>query len=159
MKTLYKIVLFFAIFQVVVLMVNSLGVFPNTLYSDVDTTDLFNDDGSITAQGIVAFLFPQITTSEGSEDFTFSLVAAGFTSIGMIIAIGISAATRSLAPIVIGFISLSIVPMVLTSWSFFRKMFYNWDTSAMVYLSIAIGVGILILAVITILETPTHGDV
>jgi hypothetical protein len=151
MKALYKMILFFAIFQVTVLMVNSMNIFPSesTFYNDMDTDEY---DLS-TAEGIVKFLFPAIN----GEDLTVSLLVGGFTTLGVLFGLAVSIATKSLAPLVISILGASMIPMVMNSWKIFNKIFYEFDSAALQYLGLCLGVGIIVIAIITILEMPTHG--
>jgi len=107
---------------------------------------------------IISFLFPVVTSRGETYDFTWSIVAAGFTSATFFIGATMSIVMRSFAPVVIALLTAAFIPMVMNSWDFFNKLFYNWDSQAMTYLSICIGIGILILAIVAIVETPTHGD-
>jgi len=151
MKLIYKAIIFFAVFHIVVLMINSLNVFPAeaTLYSDADTAEYDFDDPA----DLVAYIFPAI----GGKDITFSILVAGFTTLGAFLGIGLSVVTHSLAPIAIYLLGATMIPMMLNSWGFFNKLLYNWDSEQLVYLAIALGVGLIIISLITIIEMATHG--
>lgn len=150
MKKLYKILLFLAMFQLVIIMVGLLQVFPYTFYSDVEMQDL--QDIGTDPLAIMAYLFTPSDTSSFAQ-FTFAALLAVFTTVGIITAW----ATHSWTPVIITVIVVSFVPMVTNSFKFFNKLFTNWDVSAMVYLGICIMLGVFLITVFTILETPTHG--
>lgn len=150
MKALYKVIIFFSIFHITVLMINSFGLFPGeTLYSDATMSPYDIDSPA----GFVAYIFPAIN----GEDVVFSLIVAGFTSLGVLLGLGVSIATHSLAPITISIIGATMIPMMLTSWNFFSKLLYHWDSDQLGYLALALGVGLIVIAMITILEMATHG--
>jgi len=154
MKKLYKLIIFLAIFQFAVIIVNATNVFPTTLYSDIETEGLRNLDSPT---DVLAYLFepPNIPgLSRFQTNFTFGMLITIFTIIG-IAAYRISG---TWTPMLVLIICGSFIPMMTKSLDFFNKLFYNWDSITMTYLALCIGVGIIILAVITVLETPTHGD-
>lgn len=157
MKKLYKIMMFLILFQFSVVIVNALEVFPseNTFYSDAETKSIRELDDPVDA---LAYFFelPDIPgLSAFQTTFTFGMLVTIFLVIGAAIA----RATHSWAPVIVVIIASSFVPMLTKSLGFFNKLLYNWDNAALMYLGLTLGVGIVILAVITILETPTHGDV
>ena len=155
MKKLYKLIIFVVVFQFAVIIVNATGVFPNTLYSDAETEELRNVENPI---DILPYLFelPKIPgLSSFQTQFTFGMLVFIFLVMGA----AIYRATHSITPLIIVIIATSFVPMLTKSLKFFNKLFYNWDSVTLSYMAICLGVGVILLAVITILETPTHGDV
>lgn len=153
MKGMYKVILFFAMFYMSVIVVNSLGVFPNTFYSDAEVADLRGQNGPM---GIISYLFalPDIPgVSALFSTFTFAML----TTLFLVIGAAIARATQSWTPVLVVIITSSFVPMLSKSWGFFRKLFTNWDVESMTYLALALGVGLFIIVVITIMETPSHG--
>ena len=55
---------------------------------------------------------------------------------------------------VLGF---SFFNMITKSYGFFNKLFTNWNSTELVYLSLCFGVGLVIIVIITIIEMPSHG--
>lgn len=159
MKNMYKLIIFFGVFQFTVLMVNSFGIFPNTLYSDVDMAEL-NDaittggDFLTVTDAILNYLFeiPDIPLLSGT--FTFAMFVTIFFGLGAAAAW----ATHSWTPVVIAILATTFVPMILKSYGFFSKLLYNWDISALFYLGICLSVGIILISVITIVESPAQGE-
>lgn len=155
MKTLYKLMLFFAIFHGTVLMVNSMNIFPaeSTFYSD----PIY--DGDLTVpENLIKFIFPALRGDDGSDlEISINIIAGILTGGVFIIGVLISWISKSLAPIVIAVLGGSMIPMVMNSWKIFNKIFYEFDSAAMEYLALCFGVGIIVIAIITILEMPTHG--
>lgn len=157
MKKIYKIMIFLVLFQFSVVIVNALEVFPseNTFYSDAETRSIRELDSPTDALSYF-FELPGIPgLSALQTTFTFGMLVILFLSIGAAIA----RATHSWSPVIVVIIATSFVPMLMKSLGFFNKMLYNWNNQALMYLGLTLGVGIIILVVITILETPTHGDV
>ena len=153
MKSIYKIILFVAMFQLVVVMVNVLSVFPYTFYSDVETQEL-QELSSPTDVIIYFFDMPDIPgLSSVESDFTFGMFVTIFLVVGAVIA----RATQSWTPIIVVILATSFVPMLTKSLKFFNKIIYNWDVSALMYLGLILGFGILMMVIFTIVETPTHG--
>lgn len=154
MKKLFKLIIFLVVFQFAVIIINATSVFPNTLYSDTETEELRNLANPI---DVIPYLFaiPEIPgLSYLQSQFTFGMLVTIFLVLGAAIA----RATHSWSPVIIVIIATSFVPMITKSLKFFNKLFYNWDSLTLSYMAICLGVGILLLALITILETPTHGD-
>lgn len=160
MKTIYKIVIFLAMFQVVVLMVNATGIFPEDgiLYSDIDQDELIaasNDPGA---------LFSILFTPKGSfnilglTEITLSSVDAVLI-IGAIIGIGsvVAVATHSYLPVVLAVFGIVLLPMIANSMSFFNGLMRNINNTNVTYLTVVLGLGVLIIIIITILEMPVHG--
>lgn len=162
MKSFYKLVIFLGVFQFAVIIINLTGVFPAgaVLYSDIDT-EVIRNASSPTAViielfdiGEIPLISPAMRLTGISSELTFPVLVMLFITFGAIIA----KATHSLTPMVIAIIGVSFVPMVTNSLTFFNRLFLNWDSMSMLYLTIALGFGILMVAIVTILETPTHGD-
>jgi hypothetical protein len=156
MKTLYKIIIFFAMFQMSILVINATGVFGNnTFYSDAELGRLQNMEDPTVIIGYI-FGFPEIPGVPAHITvFGFPFLIAAFTIAGAIYAWK----THSYAPITIVVIAGAFLPMIAKSLGFFQKMFTNWETAAssLMYIGIALSVGIFIIAIITIIEMPTHG--
>lgn len=150
MKNLYKIILFFAIFQMAVVIVGATNVFPYTLYSDVETAELRAIDNPT---DFLAYFFEPPDIFGLSGTFTFAMFITVFFTLGAAAAW----ATHSWTPVVVAFLATSFVPMMMKSFKFFNKLFYTWDVSAVTYLGLCIAIGIVIIAVITIVETPAQG--
>ncbi|MBE3095351.1 MAG: hypothetical protein IMZ52_10005 [Actinobacteria bacterium] len=154
MKTLYNILLFFAIFQMTAITVGVLGIFPagSTLYSDIDYNELA---GYTSPADILAYFFipTGVILNLGT---TFSIVA-------LVSAIGIggglvSIVTKDVTPVLIAIVGLCLIPMLVKSQSFFSKLFSIGNSQALIYLGLTLGVGFIIIAAITLIELPAHGD-
>ena len=152
MKLLYKIIIFMAVFNICVLMINSLDIFPpgSRLYNDDEVKQADSPDDP---QSYITALFPAID----GQDVTFSIFALCFTSTILVGALAISIYTQNFSIISIGIVSALFIPMILTVMNITNKLFTNWDNDAVKYLGICIGVAIIIIGIITIVEMPTHG--
>ena len=154
MKNIYKIILFFAIFEVTVLMINAMDIFPNELYSDSDT-ELEKLESSEGPWEIVRTLFVP-----SSNSYISNIGIAGIVGL-FVIGGGVAAyfSHGNMSGLVIVFFCYVFFTMITNSIGFFDKIFrhYNEAGSAMVYLGVCLGVAIFIIFIITIVETPTHG--
>lgn len=166
MKIFYKMVIFFAMFQMAALVIAGASVFPpgTTLYSDFDLETL--EENANNHMDIIGYIFLPNNTKIGTFDvggFSFGgSTLDNFTLMGLITLIiiagsAISIATHSYVPAVLAILGISFVPMISNSLTFFNKLFTQWDTSVMVYMGVMIGLGVMMLFVVMITETPTHG--
>ena len=152
MKALYKIILFFAFFQLVVIMINFLGVFPYTFYSDADFQGIIERGNDPLA--IMGYLFvPSDVLFDEFLTFSFAMLLGAFTIGGLLFAW----ATHSWTPVVVTLMVVTFIPMITKSTAFLNKIFISWDVSSLTYLAITLFLGVFLIAVFTILETPTHG--
>ena len=151
MKPLYVIILFFIVFQISALMIASLNIFEDTLYSDFDLEELSEHN---TPQGMLTYLFVPEGTAAGwiGGDFTIPALVAIFLGIGT----AFSFVTQSFTPISIVVVGLIFTPMVTKSMGFFNQLFSVGGT-AVWYIGILLGVSVLVIVVITIIEMPTQG--
>jgi len=150
MKLLYKLIFFFMILHITILMINSLGVFPNTLYSDEETREYdFNDPNDI-----LLYLFPAM---DGTDNILFSILTGGFVTLASLAALLVSLKTGNFGVVIVTLIGASFVPMILSSLNLFKKILYVGDSQAMIYLAACFSICIIFLIVITMLETITHG--
>ena len=152
MKRLYLIILFLAIFQGVVLMVNAMDVFPTTFYDDSEVNDkLRNADSGWEAMS--AMLTPN-TAAFGLEEapLTIAAIVIAFGTIGT----GVAIFTHSFLPVVITIVGYSFFTMMTHSYNFISKLF-QWETDAMTYMALCIGIGITFIVIITLVEMPAHG--
>jgi len=153
MKTFYIIVLFLIIFQMSILMISTFGLFPYGFYSDFDTEELASHS---TPQGMLTYLFEPPGGLPGwfnIGDFTIPALIAVFLGIGTITSIFL----QSYIPVTLVVVGLFFVPMVTKSYGFFNQLFYYGNSQALIYFGLLIGIVILVIAVITIVEMPTHG--
>ena len=129
-----------------------MNVFPSTLYSDKETEALRGEKGPT---GVLSYFFeaPEIPLLEEYTTFTFAMLSVLFLSIGAVIA----RASNSWTPIIVVIICTTFVPMLTSSLDFFNKMLYEWDNDILFYLALALSFGVIVIALITIVETPTHG--
>jgi hypothetical protein len=162
MKRLWGIVIFLATFQGIVLMVNVLDVFPNEFYSDVELPNVNDPENLPTSEewffyffdpGIEIPLLGDVPGTSGRFNSMIVLIIA-FMAIGSIVAWK----THSWLPLVIAMLGYSVFTMIIKSKAFFDKMFLSWDSQALTYLSLTLGLAMLILFFVTILETATHGE-
>jgi len=153
MKALYKIIIFFAVFQLTVIIVNLLGIFPYTLYSDIETQELQGIRNPIDYLPYFFSLPDFAGLGSFFTNFTFAMLVFIFAGIGAVYA----RATHNWSPVIVIIIASSFVPMITRSSKFFNKLFYTWDVPALTYLAVTLGVAIILIAIITIVETPTHG--
>lgn len=158
MKPFYAIIMYLIIFQMVLLIVGSLGIFPNTFYSDFDT-ETFRSYAS-TPQGMISYLFvpdsalqTMINTAGGGSLWLVPALVSLFLFIGSLISI----LTKSFVPISIAIVGLLFVPMVTKSYKFLNQLFSYGDSQALIYMGVLFGILILVIAIITIVEMPTQG--
>jgi len=171
MKTLYKIVIFLAVFQVVTLAVSVLGVdnggdgiFPYTLYDDEDISDIRRNASDplkvigyiMMPEGVYNIEIPVLNIQVFSFELNeFSIV--GLVTLLALVGAGVAMVTHHYAAVVIVVSAITIWPMLMNSYSMFRKLFENWNIISLTYIGIGIFMAIIILVVIHLLETPTHG--
>lgn len=152
MKLLYKMMFFFIILHVTILMVNSLGVFPKTLYSDEDTrTYDFSNPGDV-----LVYLFPVMDSKDPDTNLFGAIITGSFIGLASLLAIGATILTKNYAPIVVTLLASSFVPMILRSMDTFKKILYV-DSEVMIYLFICFSICITFLIAITFIEMLTHG--
>lgn len=153
MKTFYVIMLFFISFQMCILVVGSLGIFPYGFYSDMDPAELASHDSP---QSMLTYLFAPpggLPSWFNLGNFTIPALIAIFLGIGTITSILL----KSYLPITIIVVGLFFVPMVTKSYGFFNQLFYYGNSQALIYLGLLFGIVVLIIAVITIVELPAQG--
>lgn len=161
MKGLYKIIIFFATFQIMTLIVSLIGVFPYSFYSDIDVEEMATKENPA---DMLSYLFVPgtgYTINVFGRDIGISLDSVSISAIISIVVIAgalASVVTRSFIPVVVALFGILFVPMITRSRDFFNHLFTHWNSPALFYLGICLGVGILILVIIHIIETPTHGD-
>lgn len=156
MKTIYTIMIFLAIFQVTVILVNSLGVFPDdsTFYSDIESSELQK------AGNNPSTIFSKLFVPSDTNIAGFSLSSGSIIAVIILIATlgtGIAIFTQSFVPAILAIQGILFVPMITNSMTFFTKLFRNFNSNSLTYLAVTIGVGFLIILLITVVETPTHG--
>lgn len=141
MKLLYKILLFFVVFYGVVIFVNSLNIFPNTLYGDSD-------------KGILGNIF--IPGSIGDINFTWVATIAGIITGGAIITGFLTQNIQIPAITVLGVI---IFNMITNSWNFVTGVFYKFNNrpDSLVYLGACIGAAVVVVGLITVIESVLQG--
>lgn len=156
MKVIYKIIIFFAMFQLSVLIVNTLNIFPldALLYSNLEVENLQSGDVWTVYGELFTFdtgiTIPYLGTfNEASVDALMTMFIVG----GVVVSIF----TRNPSLIAVAVIGYLYVPIIVNSFDFFRKIFLYPDVPSVTYLGVSMGVGILIIAVITIIEMTTHG--
>ena len=165
MKTLYYVIIFLAMFQMSALMIAGLGVFPtdSTLFSDFDVSEFSSYDNP---EDMLSYIFfPDGLSFGGINIGDYEIATISLTTITIIgvitVFVGVGAAfarlTQSYAPVVLAVIGILLYPMINHSFGFFRKLFMHWDNTAMMYMGLTLGLGILILFLLLIVETPVQG--
>ena len=157
MKTLYKIIIFLGVFQVMILSVNALDVFPQNsrLYSDIDMSAL-QKDAETSAWDVFVYLFtPTSNTYFGGVFNNMSIAALS----GVFIVTGVASAilTHSLVIPSVIVLFYSVFNMLTKSMLFIDTLFRQWGSQALIFLGISIGVALFIVFLITIVESPTQG--
>ena len=156
MKNIYKIMFLLAFLQGVIIMVNSLGVFPNTFYMDNEIQNINDPDSLPTAEEWFIQMFRPNIPIFGNSVLGVTAIVGVFLGAGVISGIALRG---SFIPVVISFQGYMIFTMLTNSKSFFDKLLTGWGTSSLMYLSLLFGLGIIMLLLITILETASNtGD-
>jgi len=154
MKTFYILILFFLVFEMCILVVGSLNIFPYGFYSDMDPENLASKD---TPQAMITYLFsPEDALPDGFgglADFTIPALIGVFLTIGTITSIFL----QSYLPVTLVVMGLFFVPMITKSYSFFNQLFNYGNSQSLIYVGLLFGVTTLIIAVITIIELPAQG--
>jgi len=161
MKTLYIVIIWLAMFQGITLMIAGLGVFPadSQLYSDFEINEL--EENADSPVDMLSYIFlpsgEEIGGTTGNEMITSGILVG---AILIILGIGsvVAVFTKNYTSAVLIIVGISFVPMISKSWGFFNKLFVHWDTSAMTYMGVTLGLGVFILFLLLIVEMPTHGD-
>jgi len=157
MKTLYVILLFFAVFQISTLLVGSLGIFPmdSVLYSDFETAELesYAQNGSyLDAFGYVF--------APGDTIFGISIAKADISIIIGVVC-GVSAilgiATHHPSIGILPIMGILFIPMITQSGNFFRSIAMKFSSTALMYIFVIIMLQVIVVFLFTIIETPTHG--
>jgi len=153
MKLIYKMLLFFVIFQMSVLIIAATGIFPEDgrFYSDIQS-DKWIDK---TPEGILAEIYVPSGQIAGISISEFGVVAVLLALVTAGVALGFL--TRSpVIPSILG-VGLAIWPMINSSRGFFNSLFNNWDNNSMIYLGITFGIAIIIVVIVTLIEQPAQG--
>lgn len=165
MKKIYIIILFLAILQFTALTIRATNIFPEDgqFYSDVDQSEL-ESAGTNTGALFAIMFIPEgeytILDLGPLGDISFSLSNVSAVAI-IIIIIGLGSLVawkvHSFVPAVLAVFGILFVPFIYKSSGFLMGMFYNWNRTSMNYLAITLMVPLVIIMIIAILETPTHG--
>lgn len=150
MKGIYKMMLFLMIFQITALMIGTLGVFPYSIYSDIDLSHLPNENANWAEY--IAYFF-------GNDVNDLASNLGIFTAIGGILAIaGIMALKNgTVAPFMVGVMASIAIHMLNTSKNFLSQLFAIGGP-AVVYLGICLFVPMAAIVIFSIIEHPTGGD-
>jgi len=157
MKLLYKIIIFLAMFQIVVVAVESTSIYPNSFFeeNEIETLEIEEEDDIPNAMNVI--FENMFLPSEG----IFGEIRYGvavLVGIFLVAGTAVSFLTKqNPAVIVIAVLGYSFFNMISNSFGFFSNLFRNWNSTALIYLGVAIGVGLVIITIITILETISHG--
>jgi len=144
-------------FQMTAIIVAALNVFPSGtgLFSDLNVADIQGKS----AMEVISYLimptdgytipgFTQVQT-----EFTIGMLTAAIAVVGVVA----GAITKNVSIGIATLIGIIFVPMVTKSMEFFNRLFTTWDVTALTYMGVTLGVGIIAIIIITIFETPTHG--
>ena len=134
MKLIYKLMVFLAMFQCTVVIVNMLDnsagspLFPEHLYSDVETSD-FREFDSIMDPLEYFFKMPEFhigkeVVSSGVTSVSFALIAGMFLFGGALVSI----MTRNPSLISVVVLAIMFVPMITKSYGFFQKLKRSFTT-------------------------------
>ena len=150
MKLMYKILIFLTVFYGVVFMVNSMGIFPETFYSDAETgiTDK-------SASGIITAIFVPSLNNWGLD----SVSATAITAFIVVGAVGSGLLVQSpVLPsvIIVGYLFFN---MMTRSYGFLSKLFEGVEGSptSLVYLGVCIGAALFVIGLITVVEMVAQG--
>ena len=158
MKMMYKIMIFLAMFQITVIMVEALDVFPNSFFkeNEIETLDIKDtDDMPQAAETVFSNMFlPSQDIFPGYARYGVAILVGMILTVGVIISF---ATKQPPASIVVAVLGYSFFNMISNGFSFFSNLFRTWDSPSLIYLGLSIGVGLVIIVVITILESLTHG--
>lgn len=152
MKLFYKIIIFLAVFQISIFVINALAIFPEnaTLWSDAEIpSNLRNANDTMQ---FLRYMFVPDDNPYFSE-LSWAAILGVFT----VAAAVSSLLTRSIAPAVMIILIYLFIPMITQSKVYIDKIFYMTDSTAVIYLGVIIFLGISIIALITIAETASHG--
>ena len=157
MKKIYKIMFMLAFLQGVIIMVNALGVFPETFYSDSEIQGIQDVNDLPTAEEWFILMFAPDVVIFNEPIVDVMAIIAVFLTAGTLVGI---AMRGSFLPVVIAFQGYLVFTMLTNSKSFFDKLLTNWGTPSLMYLALLFGLGIIMLFVVTLLETASHsGDI
>lgn len=149
MKKIFLIVLFMVFFNISAFLVASVGIFPNTLYGDA----FYNIEDTETLP-TEQEMFGRLLENTYTERYELLGISLGFWEIMSALAvasIAIAIATKSTAPIAIALVGVMFGVMYMNSRSLFDQITGGLDGSVQ-YLVLMVGVGILILFVITAMD-------
>ena len=137
--------------------VNALDVFPQNsrLYSDIDMSEL-QEDADTSAWDVFVYLFtPTSNTYFGGVFSEMSIAALS----GIFIVTGVASAILTHSLVIPSLIVLfySVFNMLTKSMVFIDTLFRSWNSQALIFLGISIGVALFIIFLITIVESPTQG--
>ena len=154
MKRLYKFMFILAFLQGAIVLVNAMSIFPYTFY-DTAEVDYINDANNLPTaeEWFVSMFAPDIGFSVPIVDALSILVI--FLGIGVV---GGVAMQGSFIPVVISFQGYMIFTMIVNSRKFLDKMLLSWGSQPMIYVVLLLGLGIILLFLVTILETTSHSN-
>ena len=150
MKLIYKVLIFFTVFYVTILMVNAMEIFPNTFYSDQETGITSNNPG-----GVITSIFVPALNNWGLSSATAAALTAFI--VGGAIGTGILVQSPVLPSVIImGYLFFN---MMTRSYDFFDKLFTNWggQGTSIFYLGLCIGAGLFVVGLISIIEMVAQG--
>ena len=154
MKLLYQILIFLTVFYGVILMVNSMNIFPVPLFTSGETGVGDDSPGGI----ITAVFIPNLGNFGLSESDGAVLGTAitGFIVTGAAISGFIMQSPILPAIMIVGYLFFN---MMVNSYSFFSKLFtgVQGSPSSLMYMGICIGAALMVVGFITIVEMIAQG--
>jgi hypothetical protein len=155
MKKLYKFMFMLAFLQGVIVFVNVMNIFPYTFYDTAEVPSIDNPDDLPDAETwFISMFAPDLEIFEVPILDALSILSV-FLGIGVICGIAMKG---SFIPVVLAFQGYMVFTMIINSRSFFDKLLTNWGTPALLYLVLIFGLGIIMLFIVTILETASHSN-
>ena len=153
MKLLYKIIIFFTVFYGIIIMVNSMDIFPTTLYQDIDP-GIANPKSP---EGILAGLFTARIDIGPFHLNTASAAAITTFIIGISIAAGIFTQNPTIPSVAI--VGILFFNMMSNSYTFINGLFNKFGNQqdSIIYLGVTIGATVLVVGWITIVEMVAQG--
>lgn len=149
MKGVYKAFIFLLIFQMTALMVGVLGIFPYSMYSDIDLSSMPSSSDPL--------VFVQHFFGAGYGDVTTTLAALGISGVVLGVTILMSALQGSLTPFMVGIFGVMAIHMLVTSKEFLRTLFEHGGMGV-VYLGLCLFVVLGAMILFAVIEHPSGGD-
>jgi hypothetical protein len=149
MKGIYKAFIFLLIFQMSAFIVGMLGIFPYSMYSDVDFSSMPSGNDPVS--------YVQYFFGAGYGDITTTLAALGISGVILGVTILMSALQGSLTPFMVGIFGVMALHMLATSKEFIGTVFEKGGPAVM-YLGVCLFVVLGAMILFAVIEHPSGGD-